>query len=71
MQLSTKRKTFSRCFAAFLKFIFHFKYFAKKDAFPKLETAKDVVTQMSKKSRFRTPCDSQHVNSSQTLVKSA
>ena len=40
-------------------------------AFPKLETAKDVVTQMSKKSRFRTPCDSQHVNSSQTLVKSA
>ena len=29
--------------------------------FSELETAKDVVSQISKKLRFRTPCDSQHV----------
>ena len=39
--------------------------------FPKLQTAKDVVGQISKKARFRTPFDSQHVKGSQTLVKSA
>ena len=38
--------------------------------FPKLQTAKDVVGQISKKPRFRTPLDSQHVKGSQTLVKS-
>ena len=39
--------------------------------FPNFRTAKDVVMQMSKKLRFRTPFDSQHVKGSQTLVKSA
>ena len=39
--------------------------------FPNFRTAKDVVMQMSKKPRFRTPFDSQHVKGSQTLVKSA
>ena len=53
MQLSKKQKTFSQFFAAFLKLILNFKYFAKKDdhyiayAFPKLQTAEDVVRQMS------------------------
>ena len=53
MQLSKKRKAFSQFFAAFLKLIFNFRYFAKKDdhyiafAFPKLQTAEDVVRQMS------------------------
>ena len=37
--------------------------------FPKLETAKDVVTQISKKSCFRTPLDSQHAKGSKTLLK--
>ena len=40
-------------------------------AFPKLQAAKDVVRQMSKKPRFRRPLESQHVKVSQTLVKSA
>ena len=39
--------------------------------FPKLQTAKDVVRQMSKKPRFRKPFDSQRVKLSQKLVKSA
>ena len=37
----------------------------------KLRTAKDVVRQMSKKPRFRTPFESRHVKGSQALVKSA
>ena len=39
--------------------------------FPKLETAKNVVGKISKKTRFKTPFDSQHVKGSQTLFKSA
>ena len=37
---------------------------------PKLQTAKDVVRQISKKSRFRKPFDSQHVKASESLVAS-
>ena len=39
--------------------------------FQKLQTVKDVVTALSKKHRFRTPFDSQHVKGSQTLLKSS
>ena len=39
--------------------------------FWKLETAKDLVRPLSKKHRFRTHFDSQHVKGSQTLVKGA
>ena len=39
--------------------------------FPKLLTVKDLVRPLSKKRRFRTFFDSQHVKGSQTLVKSA
>ena len=39
--------------------------------FRKLQTAKDVVRQMSKRPRFRTPFDSQNNKGSQTLAKSA
>ena len=38
--------------------------------FSKLQTAKDVVTQMSKKFRFRRPYSKQHGKWSQTLLKS-
>ena len=38
--------------------------------FPKLQTGKDLVRQMSKKLRFRTPFDSQHVKESQRRMKS-
>ena len=36
-------------------------------AFPKLQLAKDFVRPMSKKHRFRTPFNSQHVKVSQTI----
>ena len=37
--------------------------------FPKLQTAKDLVKQMSIKPHFRIPFNSQHVKGSQTLMK--
>ena len=37
--------------------------------FPKLQTAKDVVRQISKKSRFRTPFDNQHAKETQILLE--
>ena len=40
-------------------------------AFPKLQTVKDMVRQLSKKCRFRTAFKSQHVKGLQTFVKSA
>ena len=40
-------------------------------AFPKLQMVKDLVRSLSKKRRFRTPFESQHVKGSQTLVKYA
>ena len=39
--------------------------------FRKLQIVKDLVRPLSKKHRFRTPFDSQHVKGSETLVKSA
>ena len=39
--------------------------------FRKLETMKDLDRPLSKKHRFRTPLESQHVKGSQTLVKSS
>ena len=52
------KKQFPSFFAAFLKFISKFELFEKMMAviayvFPKLQTAKDVVRQIFKKSRFR------------------
>ena len=38
--------------------------------FRKLETVKALVRPLTKKHRFRTPFESQHVKFSQTLVKS-
>ena len=39
--------------------------------FLKFQTAKEVLRQISKKSRSRRPFDSQHGKRSQTLLKSA
>ena len=38
------------------------------DVFSKLETAKNVVKKMSRKSRFKPPFDSQHAKGYQTLL---
>ena len=40
------------------------------DLFPKLRTPKNVVRDMSKKSRFKGPFDKQHVKRVQTLLRS-
>ena len=76
MQLSKKQNTFSGFFAAFLKLHQTLNILNKEMTliayvFRKLQTAKNVVRQMSKKLRFRILFDSKHVNGSQTLVKSA
>ena len=57
MQLSQKQKTFSRFFSVFLKSRLNFQHFQKKmtpKAYvsPKLQTGKDVVRRMSKRSGF-------------------
>ena len=39
--------------------------------FRKLHTVKDLVSPLSKKIRFRTPFGSEHVKTTQTLVKSS
>ena len=65
-KLSKKQTTFAEFFPVFLKFTLNFKYFQKKDEphrfrIPKLEIAKDVARQISKKTRFTTPFDSPHL----------
>ena len=54
----------------------NFKHFPKKNVviasvFPKLQTVKDLVKRLSRKRRFSISFVSQHVNGSQTFVKSA
>ena len=39
--------------------------------FPKFQTVKDLVRPISKKHRFRTPFDSEHVKLPEPLVKSS
>ena len=53
MQLSEKQITFCNFLAGFLKFTFNFKFFEKKMTlvpyvFPKVQTLKDLIRQMSK-----------------------
>ena len=62
MQLSQKQKIFSEFFFVFSKFSFNFKNFSRKmtlivDVFLNLPTPKNVVREMSKKSRFESPFD--------------
>ena len=77
MQLSQKQKTFSRFFSAFLKSSLNFKHFEKKrmtliaEVFPKLRTPKNMVTSMSKKSRFKGFFGKQHGKGTHTLLKFA
>ena len=40
------------------------------NVFPEFKTGKDLVREVSKKRRFRTPFDNQHVKGSQTPVES-
>ena len=71
MQLSEKRRRFSEFFVPFLDCTWEFKDIEKKmmviaNVFPKLQTVKNLVRPLSKRRRFRTRFDSQHLKVSQT-----
>ena len=76
MHLSNKI-TFCQFSSLFLTSRSHFEHFEKKNMilmayiFPKLRTAKDVVREMSKKSRFKRTFNNQNGKQSQTLLRFA
>ena len=76
IQLSLKPTTFSQNFWIFWN-LYQFLNILEKmmiiigRLFRKLQTVRDLVRPLSKKHRFRTPLDSQHVKGFQTLIKSA
>ena len=78
IQLSKKRIIlFFLIFFFYSWYLYQFLNILKKKilpivyVFPKMQAARDVVKQMSKKHRFRTLFDSRHVKVFQRLVKSA
>ena len=84
MQLSLKGKALTHFFVRFLETILNFGHFEKKMIVIatlfwkvqtvkvwKVQTLKDLVRPISKKHRFRTSFDSQHVKGPQTLVNPA
>ena len=75
MRLSEKPKTFSQLLFPFLESTSNFKHFKRDmifiaNVFPKLQTVKILVRPLSKKRRFKTRFDSQHVKACQMLAKS-
>ena len=75
MQLSEKQKSFSN-FLLHLRNLHRIlniltkKMIVIANVFPKLQTVKILVRPLSKKRRFRTRFDSQHVKTSEILAKS-
>ena len=74
--LSEKRKTFCGFFIEFLKCAWNLQHFKKKDECPSLIISKflfqrEVATETSRRSCFRTPFGNQRVNGLQTLLKVA
>ena len=76
MQVCRKQKTFSQFFSAFSKSTLNLEHFPKKkkttlpaEVFPKLQTPKNMVTSMSKKSRFKGSFGKQHGKRTQRLLK--
>ena len=77
MQVSRKQKMFSQFFSAILKSNLNFERFQKKnkmtltaEVFPKLQTPKNMVTSMSKKSPFKRSLTKQHEKRAQISFKS-
>ena len=75
MHLSQKQKVFFHFFSAFFESALNFEHFQKKRTFiaylfPKLPTAKNVLRQMSKSSRFREPVDRRHGKYAEALIQS-
>ena len=74
MHLSQKQKIFSEFFSAFFISALNFEHFLKKMTliayvFPKLTTTKNVLRQMSKRSRFREPLDKRHGKRAEALIQ--
>ena len=72
--LCKKQKIFSEFFSAFSEYTLNFEHFQKKRmflayVFPKLPTTKNVLTQMSKSSRFREPVDRRHGKWAEALIQ--
>ena len=75
MQLSGKRKTFCEFFVPFLQSTSSYKVLKEKmiviaNVFPKLQSVTNFFRPLSKKRRFRTRFDSQHMKASQIVAKS-
>ena len=75
MLLSPKRNIFSQFFSAFFESALNFEYFQKKLTliaylFPKLQTTKDMLRSMPKRSRLRGDLDRRHGKQSETLIQS-
>ena len=75
MHLSQKENIFSQFFSAFFESAFNFEHLQKKMTliayvFPKLPTTKNVLTQMSKTSRFREPGGRRHGKWAEALIQS-
>ena len=75
MHLSQKQKIFFDFFSVFFESALNFEHFQKKRTFiaylfPKLPTAKNVLRQMSKSSRFREPVDRRHGKYAEALIQS-
>ena len=74
MHLCKKQKIFSEFFSSFSDSALNFEHFQKKMTliayvFPKLPTAKNVLRQMSKSSRFREPLDRRHGKRAEALIQ--
>ena len=74
MHLSQKQKIFSQFFCAFFEYALNFQHLQKKMTliayvFPKLPTTKNVLTQMSKSSRFREPVGRRHSKWAEALTQ--
>ena len=72
MELSGKQKTFSEFFSSFLKSNLNLGHYQKKltliaDVFRKLQTPKNIVRLMPKKSLFRSSVEKQDGECPQTL----
>ena len=74
IHLPQKQKIFSQFFPAFFKSALNLEHFKKKMrliayVFPKLTTTKNVLSQMSKSSRFREPVDRRHGKWDEALIQ--
>ena len=74
MHLCKKQKIFSQFFSAFFESALNSEHFQKEMTliayvFPKLPTTKNLLKQMSKRSRFREPVDTRHGKWAEALIQ--